>query len=98
MTSKQRNFLRALAVNYEPVVTIGKQGLSESVLAELNDVLDNRELVKVSVLKNAPFEPKEILNEAAAALNAESIAAIGGKIVLYRRSDKKDVKHIEIPD
>lgn len=97
MNSKQRSYLRALATKIQPLVTIGKQGLSENVVAEINEVLEAKELVKISVLKNALREPKEILEEAAIALKAEAIASIGYKIVIYRRSKKKDIEHIILP-
>ncbi len=97
MNSRQRSFLRGMANSLQPLVTIGKQGLSESVIKEISEVLENKELVKITILKNSLLDPKDVINEAAAALNAEPVAAIGGKIILYRKSKKKGIEHIIIP-
>jgi RNA-binding protein len=97
MNSKQRSYLKSLANKLSPIVTVGKQGLTESVIKELDAVLTDKELIKASVLKNALSDPKDIMNEAAAALNAEPVLSIGSKFVLYRYSTKKDIEHIILP-
>lgn len=79
----------------DPVVQIGKNGVTEAVLQELEDVLEARELVKISVLRNCDFTAKEMINDLADDLNAEPVSCVGSKIVLYRKSQRKDVKHIE---
>lgn len=95
MTSKQRKVLQALANNIEPITQIGKGGISENLVQSLSDALEKRELIKVSVLQNAEGSARELGNELAALLGGECVIAIGRKIVLYRRSSRKDIDHIE---
>ena len=95
MTSKQRKVLQAIANNIEPITQIGKGGISENLVQSLSDALEKRELIKVSVLQNAEGTARELGNELASLLGGECVIAIGRKIVLYRRSSRKDIDHIE---
>ena len=95
MTTKQRSKLRSLAQTVEPIGQIGKGGISDNMIAGLSSALEARELIKVTVLKNAEDEAKYLADDLAAELNAEVVCTIGHKIVLYRRSLKDGVKHIE---
>lgn len=95
MTTKQRSKLRSLAQTIEPIGQIGKGGISDNMIAGLSSALEARELIKVTVLKNAEDEAKYLADNLAAELNAEVVCTIGHKIVLYRRSQKDGVKHIE---
>lgn len=95
MTTKQRSKLRSLAQAIEPIGQIGKGGISDNMIAGLSSALEARELIKVTVLKNAEDEAKYLADDLAAELNAEVVCTIGHKIVLYRRSLKDGVKHIE---
>ena len=93
MTSKERAELRAKANPLEPIFQIGKEGISENLIAQLDDALDARELLKVRIhLETAPKAPKEFAQELGAALGAEVIQVIGGVIVLYRKIDKEKVE------
>ena len=94
-TSKQRSNLRGMAQTIQPVTQVGKGGISENLLTTLSEELEARELIKVSVLNNNDDDPKDVAVELAQGLNAEVVAVTGKKIVLYRRSSKKDFKHIE---
>lgn len=85
-----------MASKIDAVFQIGKGNLSEVQLSELEAVLNKRELIKISVLKGCDYTADELIDEIAGALQAEPVAAIGNKIVIYRRSDDKNVKHIEI--
>ena len=96
MTTKQRSKLRSLAQTIEPIGQIGKGGISDNMVAGLSSALEARELIKVTVLKNAEDEAKYLADDLAAELNAEVVCTIGHKIVLYRRSLKDGVKHIEV--
>lgn len=96
ITSKQRSALKGIANGISPCFQIGKGGVTENILSELSNVLDNKELIKVTVLPNCESSAKELINDLAAALNAEAVIAIGNKIVLYRYSKKEGVKHLEI--
>ena len=95
MTTKQRSKLRSLAQTIEPIGQIGKGGISDNMIAGLSSALEARELRKVTVLKTAEDVAKYLADDLAAELNAEVVCTIGHKIVLYRRSLKDGVKHIE---
>ena len=95
MTTKQRSKLRSLAQTIEPIGQIGKGGISDNMVAGLSSALEARELIKVTVLKNAEDEAKYLADDLAAELNAEVVCTIGHKIVLYRYSEKEGIKHIK---
>lgn len=95
LNSKQRANLRGQASVISATTIIGKEGLTETVLAQIDRELLARELVKVSVLEGAEQSAKDYLHQAAASLKAEEVCSIGRKFVLYRPSMKKGVKHIE---
>lgn len=92
MTSKERAELRAKANPLEPIFQIGKDGISDNLISQIDDALDVRELLKVRIhLETAPKKPKEFAQELADALGAEVIQVIGGVIVLYRKIDKEKI-------
>lgn len=95
MTSKQRAYLRGLANPLDAVMQIGKQGVTPEVVAALDEVLEARELVKITVLPNCESEPADIADRLTGRSRAECVQVIGKKIVLYRRSKIKPV--IELP-
>ncbi|MBR2721790.1 MAG: YhbY family RNA-binding protein [Clostridia bacterium] len=95
ITSKQRAYLRALATEQSAIMQIGKGGVTEPLLKTLSDALEARELIKLTVLENSGYTPKEVLEGLCDALDAEPVIATGRKIVLYRASEKKPV--IELP-
>ena len=90
---KERAQLRKLAILKDSIYTVGKLGISDNLIATLSDALDAKELIKISVLKTAPAGIKDIANQMAETLNADIVTLIGFKIILYRRSDKKNIKH-----
>jgi RNA-binding protein len=94
ITTKQRAELRKLAHHLTPSVQIGKDGLTENVVNQIDVVLENKELVKVKILQNSQVEAKQIINELASTLAAEPVQAVGGIMVLYRFSTKKGVVHV----
>lgn len=94
-TSKERAKLRAIASTEDTIMQVGKSGISENLVAALSDALNARELIKISVLDNSPDEVTAVGRELSERLNAEFVCAIGQKVVLYRYSDKKGVKHVE---
>ena len=95
LNSKQRAKLRSLASTIPATTIVGKEGLTETVLAQIDRELHARELVKVSVLEGAEQSAKEYLQIAAFNLKAEEVCSIGRKFVVYRLSNKKGIKHIE---
>ena len=95
MTSKQRSYLRSLAHNIDPTVYIGKAGVTENVIKEIDQCLEARELVKIKLQEGAELDAKTVANELAPGLRAEFVQAIGRKFTLYRES--KENKQIELP-
>ncbi len=86
MTGKQRATLRKMANTIPALYQIGKDGVSENVIRQLDDALEARELIKIHVLESAMLTTREAADECAGALHAECIQTIGGKFVLYRQS------------
>ena len=84
-----------MANGLKPIFQIGKGGLNDNMISDLGDALEKYELIKISVLQNSEKSAKDILSDLAEKLKAEPIAAVGNKIVLYRRSKREDIKHIE---
>ena len=95
LNSKQRAKLRSIASTIDTTTIVGKDGLTDNVMAQIDRELLARELVKVSVLEGAEQSARDYLHQAAANLKAEEVCSIGRKFVLYRPSMKKGVKHIE---
>ena len=92
MTSKERAALRAKANPLEPIFQIGREGISDNLVSQIDDALDVRELLKIRVhLETAPENPREFADKLAERLNAEVIQVIGGVIVIYRKTDKEKV-------
>ena len=96
ITTKQRAFLRGLGNALEPVMQIGKEGLSGNSVEAINALLEARELVKISILNNCECSAKEMMKKICEATHAEPVQVIGGKVIVYRKSSKKDFKHIEL--
>ena len=94
MTSSQRAALRSLAMKMQPTTHIGKNGIGETLIKQIDEQLESRELIKVAVLQNAEFSAKEIAEELAQSANAEVVQVLGSKITLYRVSQKSGVKHL----
>ncbi len=89
LNSKQRAFLRSKANSEEPVLHLGKGGLSEPLLRQAEDALAARELIKGKVLETAPFSSREAAEQVAQAVCAEVVQVIGRTFVLYRRNQKE---------
>lgn len=95
ITSKQRSFLRSLSNGLEPLFQLGKGGIEEAFLKQLKDALEARELIKIKVLSNSGYDTREASDIICKAIDCEGIQAIGSKIVLYKKSEKKS--KIELP-
>ena len=95
ITSSQRAKLRGLAMKLQPTAQLGKNGITDSFLDMIEDQLESRELVKITVLRTADARPRELVDELADILGAAPVQAVGFKIVLHRPSKKEGVKHIE---
>ncbi len=84
MTSKQRSYLKGLAMNMEPVFQIGKSSVTPENVEAISEVFHTHELIKIAVLKNCTDDPKEIANVVAERTHAQVVQVIGKKIVLYK--------------
>lgn len=95
LTGKQRRFLRAIGTGVDPIIQIGKAGIGEFVVTQLNDALEARELVKVRVIPNAPVKPQDIAIDLAEKTKASLVQVIGRNILYYRPGKKPS---IELPN
>ena len=95
MTSKQRAYLKGLAMNIDPIFQIGKSSLTPEVTEAVLESFNTRELIKISVLKNCFDDPRAIAEAIADRTHSEVVQVIGKKIVLYK--ENKDNKKIELP-
>lgn len=95
MTSKQRAYLIGLASNLDPIFQVGKSSLTPEVTEAVAESFNNRELIKVAVLKNCFDDPKEIASILAERTQSQVIKVIGKKIILYK--ENKDHKKIILP-
>lgn len=94
LTSKQRAQLRKLANPLSATLHIGKEGVTEGVVAQLNVLLENHELVKGKVLESAMVTPKTVSEALCEETGADGVQIIGTKFVLYRQSSDKDKRKI----
>ena len=95
MTSKQRAYLKGLAMKIDTILQVGKGGLTPELCISVDEALEKRELIKLSVLKNCFDDPKEIAQIMAERTRSQVVQVIGKKIILYRPA-KKDPK-IQLP-
>lgn len=96
MTSKQRAYLRALANPLTAIFQIGKNGLNENLIKQVDDALEARELIKLSVLETAPEENYSLAEELSTKTNSILVQVVGNKITLYRARKKK--AQIQLPE
>ena len=96
MTTKQRAYLKSLAMTMDPIFQIGKNSMSPELTQAVKEALDARELIKISVLKNCADDPKELAAMMAERTHARVVQVIGKKIVLYKEGKDKN-KKIQLP-
>lgn len=89
LTSKQRAYLRSLAVDIDTIVMVGKSGLGPELNKQADDALTARELIKGKVLETAPVSSREAADQIAEEVKADVVQVIGSKFVLYRRNEKE---------
>lgn len=94
LTHDQIKYLRSCGRAVKPAVILGKEGLSEAVVARANEVLEAHELVKCSLLDNSGLGPHEVADELAARTSSEVVQVIGHKVLLYRETQRKGAKKI----
>ncbi len=91
ITTKQRAFLRGLANSLEATVHLGKEGLTQAVLAGLEQQLAKKELIKCAVLETSPQTAREICEQVCAALQAAPVQVIGRRFVVYRPAEEPEI-------
>lgn len=94
ITGKQRSYLKSIAHNLDPILIIGKGGVTDNTIKQLDDALEKHEIIKIKILNNNYEDPKMIQEEILTKLNAEFIQFIGSKFTIYRQA--KEAK-IELP-
>ncbi|MFA5658394.1 MAG: ribosome assembly RNA-binding protein YhbY [Oscillospiraceae bacterium] len=91
LNSKQRAYLKGLANSLEPIFQVGKGGISDPQVSQIDDALRARELIKIKVLDNSEFSAAEAAREIADKINADVVQVIGSKFILYKPNPKKPV-------
>lgn len=96
MTTKQRAYLKSLAMTMDSIFQIGKNSMTPELTNAIAEALEARELIKISVLKNCIDDPKELAQMIAERTHSQVVQVIGKKIVLYKEGKGKN-KKIELP-
>ena len=97
MTSKQRAYLKGLAMKLDPIFQIGKSSLTPEVTQAVSEALEARELVKITVLKNCLDDGSSIADVLAVRTQSQVVQVIGRKIVLYRPAKDEAKRKIQLP-
>ena len=97
MTSKQRAYLKGLAMTMDPILQLGKGGLTPENTAAVDEALAARELIKISVLQNCLEDPRQMAEVLAERTRSQIVQVIGKKIVLYREG-KNERKKLNYPE
>ena len=96
LNSRQRAQLRGMANDFETILQVGKMGISENTVKQVDDALEARELIKMSVLETCPLSSRETADELAQKVKADVVQVIGRKFILYRESkDNKTIKLVK---
>lgn len=96
MTTKQRAYLKSLAMTMDPIFQVGKNSITPELVGAVSEALEARELIKLSVLKNCADDPKELAQILAERTRSQVVQVIGKKIVLYKEGKDKN-KKIQLP-
>lgn len=97
MTSKQRSYLKGLAMNIDPIFQIGKSGLTPEITNAVIEVLEARELIKITVLKNCMDDGSSIAQVLSERTHSEIVQVIGRRMVLYKQAKEEAKRKISLP-
>ena len=86
ITSKQRAKLKGMATSLNAIIQVGKGGITENLVKTVDDALEARELIKLTVLENSEYTARETADELAVAVGADVVGVIGRKVILSRES------------
>lgn len=89
LTSKQRAALRSCANRIDAIFQVGKGGIGDTLIKQVDDALTARELIKLKVLENCEYTAREVIEILAGKTDSEPVQVIGNKLVLFRRNPKK---------
>lgn len=96
LTSKQRAKLKGIASNYDTIFQIGKSGIGDALITQINDALRARELIKLRVLENSGYTAREAADEIAEKTKSDVVLVIGSRFVLFKRNPKDPVIDIKL--
>lgn len=97
MTSKQRAYLKGLAMTMDPIFQIGKSSVTPEITNAIAEALEARELIKITVLKNCLDDGRSLAEVLADRTHSEVVQVIGKKIVLYKPNKDEKKRKIELP-
>ncbi len=96
LNSRQRAQLRGMANSYETIFQVGKGGINDQLIKQVNEALEARELIKLRALETSPLSSREAADEIAQRVRADVVQVIGSKFILYRESrDNKTIKLVK---
>src|SRR5690625_3366803 len=95
LTGKQKRYLRAQAHHLKPIFQVGKDGVNQNMIYQINEALEKRELIKITILQNCTDDKQTVAAELTEGTISELVQIIGGMIVLYKESEEN--KMIELP-
>ena len=94
LRGKQKRFLRAQANHLQPIFAVGKEGLTQNWVDQLDGALDRRELIKVNILQNSDVTPKEVQHFIESQTENQVVQIIGRVLVLFKVSANKDAREL----
>ena len=95
LTGKQKRYLRSLAHNIDPIFQIGKAGINDNMISQIDETLENRDLIKIHILQNNFDDKNDLAQTLSQATNSEVVQVIGSMIIIYRESQEN--KEISLP-
>lgn len=96
LNSRQRAQLRGLANSLDTIFQIGKGGVTENIVKQVNDALEAREIIKLRTLETSPVSSREAAEQIAEKTHSDVVQVIGSRFVLYRESrDNKQIKLVK---
>ncbi|UCZ54460.1 ribosome assembly RNA-binding protein YhbY [Bacillus shivajii] len=95
LTNKQKRYLRSEAHSIKPIFQVGKGGVNENLIKQVDDALEARELIKVSILQNCDEDKYEVAEAIEKGADANVVQVIGNTIIFYKESEEQ--KKIELP-
>lgn len=94
LRGKQKHFLRAQANHLQPIFAVGKEGLTQNWVDQLDGALDHRELIKVNILQNSDVTPKDVQHFIESQTEIQVVQIIGRVLVLFKVSANKDAREL----